>query len=147
MRNEALEQAARLLVEQLLRTRKDELFVITDDTQSAPEVTRAILDAAAAAGAQPLAGRVPAPRPPGRGRRDRPGASRPPAGRNSGPGGHMGGAQRQMAAVLRSLLPRQENQPQAASYVSHGCQRGDADSLRRPDQLSRHAAVLGKATG
>lgn len=62
MKNEALEQAARLLVEQLLRTRKDELFVITDDTQSAPEVTRAILDAAAAAGAQPLAVRVPAPR-------------------------------------------------------------------------------------
>lgn len=62
MKNDYLEQAARLLVQELLQVKRNEMFVITDDTLSAPEVTQAILDAAAAAGAKSLVVRVPAPK-------------------------------------------------------------------------------------
>lgn len=62
MEKNALMQAARLLVNELLETKKDELFVITDDTLSDSSVTQAIMEAAQETEAKVMIVRIPAPR-------------------------------------------------------------------------------------
>lgn len=62
MKQNKLVQAANLLVNDLLGTKKNELFVITDDTLSDGTVTQAIMDAAHKAAAKVMVVHIPAPR-------------------------------------------------------------------------------------